>query len=126
MGCAYWEQSPHLNAGIRTVGEWEAAYGRPIAGFDDDLKIRSWPPSLYARRVRAIYDAAPTPEAKTLVWEIARLQDILVRAHNAILILAKEMPHTPARVTLMRLAELLAKEPSVCEAIDKAYKRRTR
>lgn len=124
-GCAFWALHPHRSPDIKTAAEWEAAHGRPIRCFDDDLHLGKWPSALHARRIKELYKSAPGPESRALAWEIARLQDVLYRAYRAIKSQAEEMPHTPARANLLRLTELLAQEPGVKEAIAKAAGRRS-
>lgn len=124
FGCAWWEEHPKRDKSIRTVQAWEAAHGRPLAEFDDFLKRRSWPLPLDGRRIRMAYDADPSPPSRALAWEIARLHDVLLRTHNAINAITQSMPHCDARSDLLRLAELLRREPGIVAATERKGKNR--
>lgn len=123
LGCAYWTLHPHRSPDIKTSEAWELQHGRPIRGFNDQLRPKKWPTPLYARRIRDLYGAAPGPETKTLTWEIARLQDVLYRVHVALSAQADGMPHSAVRANLVELAKLLGQEPGVSEAIEREAKK---
>ncbi len=76
--------------------------------------LRSSPyPALTADEARALYDAAPSPQLHRALWEIARLQRMVIDAERIFALREMAAPGMvdPARQKADRFRQMVQKEP---------------